>query len=218
MEPGRPSPSVEACLDSAGVVKTMARYDRGEAIFRQGDVADHVLYVQMGGVKLSVLSPTGREAVVAVLGPGDFFGEACLGGQRVRVNGASAITPTVILRVGKRVMSRLLQSQPTMSDQFISQMLTRNLRIEDDLVVQLLDSHERRLARTLLGFARYGTLETPLRVVPIPTDATLAKMVGTTSARVALLLKSFKRRGFIKRARSGSVIVDRSLLSLVLRD
>lgn len=216
--PAQPPFTVEACLDSAGVAKTTGRYERGEAIFSHGDAANHVLYVQTGGVKLSVVSATGKEAVLAVLGPGDFFGEACLGGQRVRVGGASAITPTVIVRVRKRAMTRLLHSQQAMSDRFISQMLARNLRIEGDLVVQLLNSSERRLARVLLVLARYGTQETPLRVVPRPTNGALAEMVGTTPARVTVLLKKFRKLGFIERAGSGLVTIDRSLLSLVLRD
>ena len=148
------------------MTKTTAPYDRGESIFAQGDAAEHVLYVQTGGVKLSVLSKAGKEAVVAVLGPGDFFGEGCLAGQRVRIGSATALTPTVVLRVGKASMARLLHGQPAMSDRFISHMLSRHIRIEDDLVVQLLNSSERRLAQALLVLARYGMQAAPLRLVP----------------------------------------------------
>jgi len=213
-----PAFTVEACLDSAGVAKTTARYDRGETIFAQGDACDHVLYVQSGGVKLSVRSKTGKEAVMAVLGPGDFFGEGCLGGQRVRPGSATAVTPTVVLRVAKRAMTRLLHSQQAMSDRFISHMLARSVRIEDDLVVQLLNSSEKRLARALLALARYGIQEIPLRLVPRLSAATLAKMIGTTPARVSFLLKKFGRLGFIDCTGKGSVTIDSSLLGVVLRD
>ena len=213
-----PGATVEACLDSAGVPKTTAQYDRGESIFAQGDAADHVLYVQTGGVKLSVLSKTGKEAVVAVLGPGDFFGEGCLAGQRVRIGNATALTPTVVLRVGKASMSRLLHGQPAMSDRFISHMLARHIRIEDDLVVQLLNSSERRLAQALLVLARYGMQEAPLRLVPRLSAAALAEMVGTTPARVTFLLNKFDRLGFIDRRGKGAVTIDSSLLGIVLHD
>jgi CRP/FNR family cyclic AMP-dependent transcriptional regulator len=216
--PAPPVFRVDAFLASPGVAKSVARYDRGEAIFTQGDAGDHVLYVRNGGVKLSVVSSTGKEAVVAVLGPGDFFGEGCLGGQRIRAGGATAITATEILRVGKRAMARLLHSQPAMSDRFISHMLARNMRVEDDLVVQLLNSSERRLARALLLLAGYGSQETPARVVVKPSPATLATTVGTTRARVAFLMKKFKRLGFIERNGRGPLTIDRSLLSVVLRD
>jgi CRP/FNR family transcriptional regulator, cyclic AMP receptor protein len=213
-----PGATVEACLDSAGVAKTTARYDRGESIFAQGDVADHVLYVQTGGVKLSVLSKAGKEAVVAVLGPGDFFGEGCLGGQRLRLGGASAITPTVVLRVGKAAMTRLLHGQPAMSDRFLSHMLARHIRIEDDLVVQLLNSSERRLAQALLVLARYGMQEAPCRMVPRLSAAALAEMVGTTPTRVNFLLDKFDRLGFIDRRGKGPVTINSSLLGIVLHD
>ena len=198
--------------------KTTARYNRGESIFSQGDAADHVLYVQTGGVKLSVLSKAGKEAVLAVLGPGDFFGEGCLAGQRVRIGSATAITPTVVLRVGKASMARLLHGQPAMSDRFISHMLARNVRIEDDLVVQLLSSSERRLAQTLLVLARYGMQEAPLRLVPRLSAAALAETVGTTPARVTFLLNKFDRLGFINRKGNGPVAIDSSLLGVVLHD
>jgi CRP-like cAMP-binding protein len=139
------------------MAKTIAEYGRGETIFTQGDACESVLYIQTGGVKLSVLSKTGREAVVATLGPGDFFGEGCLAGQPARMGSATAITPSVILFVGKEKMVRLLHEQHAMSDRFISHMLSRNIRIEEDLVDQLFNSSEKRLARTLLLLARYGS-------------------------------------------------------------
>jgi CRP-like cAMP-binding protein len=209
---------VDTFLASPSVAKSAAHYDRGETVFAQGDACDHVLYVRAGGVKLSVRSSTGREAVVAVLGPGDFFGEGCLGGQRVRVGSATAITATDILRVGRRAMARLLHSQPAMSDRFISHMLARNIRVEDDLVVQLLNSSERRLARTLLALAGYGTRAIPVPAVARPSPTALAITVGTTPARVRFLLKKFARRGFIGGDGRGAMTIDRSLLSLVLCD
>src|SRR5436190_1726396 len=146
--------NAQAFLDSAGLAKTIVQYGRNEVIFTQGDASEHVLYVQSGGVKLSVLSKTGKEAVVAMLGPGDFFGEGCLAGQTVRMGSATSITPSAILRVEKAQMVRLLQRQHQMSDRFIAHMLTRNIRIEEDLIDQLFNSSEKRLARTLLLLAR----------------------------------------------------------------
>src|SRR5256885_3851875 len=140
--------SAQAFLDSSGIAKTIVEYGRGETIFRQGDAGEDISYIQTGGVKLSVLSKTGREAVVAMLGPGDFFGEGCLAGQTVRMSSATAITPSAIVAVGKEKMIRLLHKQHGMSDRFISHMLLRNTRIEEDLIHQLFNSNEKRLART----------------------------------------------------------------------
>ena len=139
----------QAYLESSGIARTIVKYGRGEAIFTQGDPCDHVMYIQSGGVKLSVQSKTGREAVVGMLGPGDFFGEGCLAGQPFRMGTATAITPSAILRVAKRKMVRLLHKQHAMSDRFIAHMLARNIRIEEDLIDQLLNSSEKRLARAL---------------------------------------------------------------------
>src|SRR5206468_6945008 len=158
--------NAQAFLDSSGVRKRVAEYGRGETIFTQGDACEHVLYIRSGGVKLSVLSKTGREAVVAMLGPGDFFGEGCLAGQPLRMGSATAITPSVILLVDKQKMVQLLHKQHAMSDRFISHMLSRNIRIEEDLIDQLFNSSEKRLARTLLLLARYGKQDKPARVVP----------------------------------------------------
>ncbi len=151
-----PAFEASAFLDSVGVAKTIARYGRGETVFTQGDPSTHVMYIQTGGVKLSVLSKTGREAVVAMLGPGDFFGEGCLAGQPFRMRSARAITPSAILAIEKTTMVRLLHEQRAMSDRFISHMLARSIRIEEDLIDQLFNSCEPRLARTLLLLVRYG--------------------------------------------------------------
>jgi CRP-like cAMP-binding protein len=210
--------NAQAFLESAGVAKTGSEYARSESVFAQGDPCDHVFYIQSGGVKLSVLSKNGREAVVAMLGPGDFFGEGCLAGQPVRMGSATAITPSVILLVGKQKMVRLLHKQHAMSDRFISHMLARNIRIEEDLIDQLFNSSEKRLARTLLLLARYGKEEQPVRSVPAVSQETLAKMVGTTRSRVNFFLNKFKRLGFIEYDGEAPLQINNSLLSVVLHD
>src|SRR6186997_2442483 len=189
--------SAQAFLDSVGVSKTVVQYGRDEAIFTQGDVCEGVMYIRSGGVKLSVLSKAGKEAVVAMLGPGDFFGEGCLAGQAVRMGSATAVTPSAILHVSKASMVQLLHKQHEMSDRFISHMLTRNIRIEEDLVDQLFNSSEKRLARTLLLLARYGKQDKPARAVPKISQETLASIVGTTRSRVNFFLNKFKRLGFV---------------------
>jgi CRP-like cAMP-binding protein len=216
----RTTPAFEAqgFLDSSGMTKTVQEYARGETIFTQGDSCEDVLYIQVGGVKLSVLSKTGREAVVAVLGPGDFFGEGCLAGQPVRMGSAMAITPSVVLLIAKQKMVRLLHRQHGMSDRFISHMLSRNIRIEEDLIDQLFNSGEKRLACTLLLLAGYGKQDKPTRVVPKVSQESLAKMVGTTRSRVNLYLNKFKKLGFIEYDGQIPLKVNNSLLSVVLHD
>jgi CRP/FNR family transcriptional regulator, cyclic AMP receptor protein len=206
----------QAFLDSAGIARKIVDYRRSEAIFTQGDPCDSVLYIQKGGVKLSVLSKTGREAVVAMLGPGDFFGEGCLAGQPVRMGSATAITGSTILQVDKDQMVRLLHKQHSLSDRFIAHMLARNIRIEEDLVDQLFNSSEKRLARTLLLLARYGEQDKPQKAVPKISQATLAEMVGTTRSRVNLFMNKFKRLGFIEY--NDGLKVHNSLLTVVLHD
>ena len=158
--------SVQGFLESNGIDQTVMPFRRGEPVFAQGDACEHVWYIQSGGIKLSVLSKTGKEAVVAMLGPGDFFGEGCLAGQELRMGSATAVTPSAILRIEKEHMAHLLHKQHSMSDRFISHILTRNIRIEEDLIDQLFNSSEKRLARTLLLLARYGKQAKPTRVVP----------------------------------------------------
>jgi CRP/FNR family cyclic AMP-dependent transcriptional regulator len=213
-----PAFNAQEFLDSSGIAKTNTEYGRGETIFTQGDACEDVLYIQKGGVKLSVRSKTGREAVVAMLGPGDFFGEGCLAGQPVRMGSATAITPSVILLVGKEKMVRMLHKQHAMSDRFISHMLSRNIRIEEDLIDQLFNSSEKRLARTLLLLAQYGTQAEPTRVVPKISQETLAEMVGTTRSRVNFFLNKFKRLGFIEYNGEIPLKINSSLLSVVLHD
>ena len=208
----------QTILESAGVSKTTVRYRRGAAIFTQGDAGDHVMFIQAGGVKLSVLSKTGREAVVAMLGPGDFFGEGCLAGQPLRVGSASAITPTTILIVAKARMVGLLHKRHAVSDRFIAHMLARNIRIEQDLIDQLFNSCEKRLARTLLLLAGYGKQERPARVVPKISHEALAKMIGTTRSRVSFFLDKFNKLGFIEYSSALPLKINSSLLRVVLHD
>jgi len=213
-----PAFNARAFLQSAGVAKTVARYGRGDAVFTQGEPCEHVMYIQTGGIKLSVLSKNGREAVVAMLGPGDFFGEGCLAGQPFRMGSATAMTPSTVLLVEKEKMVGLLHRQHAMSDRFISHMLSRNIRIEEDLIDQLFNSSEKRLARTLLLLARYGKQDRPVRVVPKISQETLAEMVGTTRSRVNFFLNKFKRLGFIEYDGELPLKVNSSLLSVVLHD
>ena len=214
-----PAFNAQAFLESSGLAKTIREYRRGESIFTQGDTCEDVMYIQTGGIKLSVLSKTGREAVVGMLGPGDFFGEGCLAGQPVRMGSATAITPSVILLVAKERMVRLLHRQHEMSDRFIAHMLARNIRIEEDLVDQLFNSSEKRLARALLLLARYGKQEgAQARMVPKISQETLAKMVGTTRSRVNFFLNKFKKLGFIEYNGEIPLKINSSLISVVLHD
>jgi CRP/FNR family cyclic AMP-dependent transcriptional regulator len=209
--------NAENFLASAGVARKVAEYRRKEAIFSQGDPCRHVLYLQQGGVKLSTVNETGKEAVVAVLGPGDFFGEGCLAGQLARMGTATAITATTVLLIDKKEMVRALHSERALADRFITFMLTRNIRIEADLVDQLFNSSEKRLARTLLLLARYGKPDKPHRVLPKISQETLAEMVGTTRSRVNFFMNKFRKMGFIIKY-NGGVQINSSLLSVVLHD
>jgi CRP/FNR family transcriptional regulator, cyclic AMP receptor protein len=208
--------NAQAFLESAGIAKTIVEYGRADVIYTQGDPCEHVLYIQKGSVKLSVLSKTGREAVVAMLGPGEFFGEGCLAGQPIRMGNATATTASTILLVDKQRMVRLLHQQHALSDRFIAHMLARNIRIEEDLVDQLFNSSEKRLARTLLLLARYGKHDKPVRPVPLISQETLAAMVGTTRSRVNVFMKKFERLGFIDY--KNGLKVNNSLLTVVLHD
>jgi len=203
-------------LDSAGVARKVTEFQKKQIIFSQGDVCKDVLYIQQGGVRLSVVNEAGKEAVVAVLGPGDFFGEGCLAGQPIRIGTATAIAPTTALVIEKKEMIRVLHDEHAFSDRFITYMLSRNIRIEEDLVDQLFNSSEKRLARTLLLLARYGTEDRPQRVLPKVSQETLAEMVGTTRSRVNFFMNKFRKLGFIKY--NGGLQINTSLLSVVLHD
>jgi len=207
---------VQAFIKSAGVSARIVRFAPDALIFAQGAQANSVFYVQKGGAKLSVLSSSGKEAVVAMLGPGDFFGEGCLAGQPLRMGTAKAVMPTALLRIPKRDMLRLLHDHSEFSGRFIEHMLARNIRIEEDLVDQLFNSSEKRLARTLLLLARYGRENATQRVLPKLSQETLAEMVGTTRSRVNFFMNKFRKLGLIEY--NGELKVHSSLLSIVLHD
>jgi CRP/FNR family transcriptional regulator, cyclic AMP receptor protein len=198
------------------VARKIKEFKRGEIVYAQGDLAKSVMYLQEGGVQLSVVSEAGKEAVVAILGPGDFFGEGCLAGQSVRMGSATAITPSTVLIVEKGEMFKVLHQQPALSDRFISFMLARNIRIEEDLIDQLFNSSEKRLARTLLLLARYGKEDKPHGLLPKVSQEMLAEMVGTTRPRVNFFMNKFRKLGFIRY--NGGLQINTSLLSVVLHD
>lgn len=206
----------QAFLDSAGVARKVVEYPRNEVIFSQGDPANSVMYIQKGGVKLSVLSEAGKEAVVAMLGPGDFFGEGALAGQPVRMGTATAFTVSTVLVVEKQQMIQVLHEEHALSDRFIAYTLARNIRIEADLVDQLFNSSEKRLARALLLLARYGKQGHRQRMLPKISQETLAEMIGTTRSRVNFFMNKFKKLGFIEY--NGGLKINDALLSVVLHD
>ena len=197
------------------MARTIRKYSRSKVIFAQGDVAADVFYIQSGSVKISVLSPSGKEAVVGVLGPHDFFGEGCLAAQPRRIATASALTGTTVLVIEKAHMLDMLHSQPALAERFLVHMLARNIRIEEDLVDQLFNSSEKRLARALLLLARYGKSDQPLRI-PKMSQETLAEIVGTTRSRVNFFMNKFRKLGFIEY--NGEIKIDSSLLTIVLHD
>jgi CRP/FNR family transcriptional regulator, cyclic AMP receptor protein len=208
--------NAQAFLDSTGVARKAVDYQRNTVIFAQGDSFKQVMYIQKGGVKLSVVNEFGKEAIVAMLGPGDFFGEGCLAGQKVCMGTATAITLSTVLAIERDEMIRVLHSEHTFSDRFIEYMLSRNIRIEEDLIDQLFNSTEKRLARTLLLLARYGKTDEPHKVLATISQETLAGMIGTTRSRVNLFMNKFKRLGFVHT--NGGLHIDKSLLSVVLHD
>jgi CRP-like cAMP-binding protein len=203
-------------LESAGLGRKVVTYRRKQVVFSQGDPCDSIFYLQNGGIQLSVLSHAGKEAVIATLGPGDFFGESALAGRPVRLETATAVMPTTALVVPKRQMIRLLHSQQPLSARFIAHMLIRNARLEADLVDQLFNSSEKRLARTLLLLARYSNGEKPLRRLPKISQETLAEMVGTTRSRVNFFMNKFKKLGFIEY--NGGLTINPSLLTVIVHD
>ncbi|MGB7729035.1 MAG: Crp/Fnr family transcriptional regulator [Candidatus Acidiferrum sp.] len=187
-----------------------------QTVFTQGDPAKNVIYIQEGGVKLSVVNKIGKEAVVAVLGPGDFLGEGSLVGQRACMATATAIAPTTVLLIEKSEMIRVLRREHEFSDRFIAYMLARNIRVEADLVDQLFNSSEKRLARTLLLLARYGSPGQTQKALPKISQEMLAEMIGTTRSRVNFFMNKFRKLGFIQY--DGEIHVNDSLLSVVLHD
>jgi CRP/FNR family transcriptional regulator, cyclic AMP receptor protein len=207
-----------AVVDWAGVEVQRVEYEAGTTIFTQGEAAGSVMYVAHGTVRLSVLSQAGKEAVIAVLDDDHFFGEGCLVGQPYRMATASAMSTCTIVIVEKPAMTRHLHAQPAFADRFLTHMLSRNIRIEEDLIDQLFNSSEKRLARTLLLLARYGKQNKPVRVVPRISQETLAEMIGTTRSRVNFFLNKFKKLGFIEYDGELPLKVNSSLLSVVLHD
>jgi CRP/FNR family transcriptional regulator, cyclic AMP receptor protein len=208
--------NAQAFLDSAGLARRVVEYQKSETIYSQGESTNDVLYIQKGGIKLSVVNKVGKEAVVAMLGPGDFFGEGGLAGQLVRMGTATTITPTTLLVIEKKEMSRVLHTERAFSDRFVAYMLERNIRIEQDLIDQLFNSSEKRLARTLLLLARYGKQDEPQKVLPTISQETLAEMIGTTRSRVNFFMNKFKKLGFIEY--NGGLHINTSLLSVVLHE
>jgi len=218
MAPRKKQPfDAHAFLESAGLGKRVVAYGRSDVIFSQGDPCNSVMYLRSGAIQLSVLSHAGKEAIVATLGPGDFLGEGALAGHPVRLETASATMATTVLVVPKKQMIRLLHSHHALSDRFIAHMLVRNARLEADLVDQLFNSSEKRLARTLLLLARYGKNEKTQRVLPAVSQETLAEMIGTTRSRVNFFLNKFRKLGFIRYDAAG-LTVNPSLLTLVVHD
>src|ERR1700723_1381809 len=204
----------QAFLDSAGVSRKVAEFGRREIIFRQGDACEHIFFIQKGGVKVSVLNNFGKEAVVGVLGPGEFFGEGCLTGVPLLCEPEAAITSTTVLAIEKKEMLRVLHSEHALSDRFISYLLGRNIRLEEDLVDQLFNSSEKRLARTLLLLARYGEQGEPQKIIANVSQEMLAEIVGTTRSRVNFFLNKFRKLGFIHY--NGGLHVDSSKRSVWL--
>ena len=203
-------------LDSTSIAKKVVVYQPGTTVYSQGDPADTVFYVRQGRVKLTVLSRTGKEAVIAVLGQGDFFGEGALAGQPRRLATAVAMAVSDVLVVPKRQMIRLLHQQHDFSDRFITHMLARNIRLEEDLIDQLFNASEKRLARALLLLARYGKSDGPQRILPRVSQEMLADMVGTTRPRINFFMNKFRKLGFIEH--NGAIKVHDALLAVVLLD
>jgi len=218
MAPKKDRPfDAQAFLETAGLGKRVVAYARKDVIFSQGDPSDSVMYLRTGRVQLSVLSHEGKEAIIATLTAGEFLGEGALAGHPVRLETARAIIPTTALVVPKKQMLDLLHTEHAFSDRFIAHILLRNARLEADLVDQLFNSSEKRLARALLLLARYGKDNDPQRMLPTISQGALAEMVGTTRSRVNFFLNKFRKLGFIEYDAKG-LTVNPSLLSVVVHD
>lgn len=196
--------------------KTTSTFDEQTVIFGQGEAANALFNIQKGKIKLTVVSKTGKEAVIAVLGPGDFFGEGCLAGQPLRMSTATAMTNCSILRLEKATVLKMLQTDPAFAELLLSYTLTRTIRIEEDLIDQLFNSSEKRLARALLLLANFGKEGKPEKVIPKISQETLAEMIGTTRSRVSFFMNKFRRLGFIEY--NGTLEVHSSLLNVILHD
>jgi len=216
MKPKKNAFDAQFFLESVGASRRIEEFRKRQAIFSQGDAADSVMYIQKGSVKLTVVNESGKEAVVAIFGSGDFFGEGGMAGQPVRMATATAIVSTTVLVIRKDEMTRVLHTEHELSDRFIAYMLTRNIRVEADLVDQLFNSTEKRLARTLLLLARYGKEDQPQRVLQKVSQETLAEMIGTTRSRVNMFMNKFRKLGFIEY--NGEIKINKSLLTVVLHE
>lgn len=217
MAPGVTEPfDSKAFLAVVGEGRTLAKYKKNRIVFAQGDPADSVFYIQRGKIKIAIVSPRGKEAVIALLSEGFFFGEGCLAGQHLRMSTAVAITDASIIQVTKAVMTRILHDEPEFSETFIAHLLTRNIRIEEDLIDQLFNSSEKRLARILLLLANFGKDARPEGVIPNISQETLAEMIGTTRSRVSFFLTKFRKLGFIEY--DDGIHVHSSLLNVILHD
>lgn len=208
---------VQSFLDSTGLGRKIEEFEGKHQVFSQGDPAKNVMYIQSGGVKLTIVNEFGKQAVIAILGPGDFFGEACLAGHSVCMASATTIAPTTVLVIERSEMQRVLHGEHEFSDLFIAYMLLRNARVEADLVDQLFNSSEKRLARTLLLLARYGARGDPREVISKVSQEMLAETIGTTRSRVNFFMNKFRKLGFIK-YKNGEIHINNSLLNVVLHD
>ena len=213
----RPALDLQSFFGSASRRRKVTTFRARETIFSQGDPAEQVLYIQDGGVKISVVNEAGKEAVVAILGPGDFLGEGCLAGQSICTATATAIAPTTAYVLEKAEVIRALHEEHEFSDRFISFMLARNLRTEESLIDQLFNSSEKRLARTLLLLAHYGASTHSQKLLPRVSQEMLAGMIGTTRSRVNFFMNKFRKLGFLEYS-SGRIHINNSLLSVVLHD
>jgi CRP-like cAMP-binding protein len=206
----------QASLAKVGVGKTILEFEKNQNIFEQGDLAETVYYLQSGKIKVTVLSDQGKEAVVGILEPGQFFGEGCMNGHKLRISTTTAMEYSVVTAITKAAMIATLHDQPAVAELFMAYLLTRNNRIEEDLIDQLFNSSERRLARMLLLLANFGKEEAPQPISPNISQETLAEMIGTTRSRVSFFMNKFRKLGFINY--NGHIEVNSSLLSAVLHD
>ena len=216
MTPKKNAFDAQVFLQSVGASRRVEEFRNKQAIFSQGEAADSVMYVQKGSVKLTVVNEGGKEAVVAIFGSGDFLGEGGMAGQTTRMGTATAIAPTTVLIIGNEEMRRVLHAEHSLSDRFIHYMLARNIRVEADLVDQLFNSTEKRLARTLLLIARYGLEDQPEPVLQKVSQEMLAEMIGTTRSRVNMFMNKFRKLGFIQY--NGGIKINKSLLTVVLHE
>jgi CRP-like cAMP-binding protein len=207
---------LKAFLNKANGGRTIATYRTNARVFEQGDPADAIFYIQKGKIKLTVVSKQGKEAVVAILGEGDFFGEGCLAGQPIRMASAAAISECTAMKLGKAIVVKLLREEPVFAERFLTHLLTRNIKIEEDLVDQLFNSSEKRLARVLLLLANFGKDTKPEEVIPKISQETLAGIVGTTRSRVSFFMNRFRKLGFIDY--NGGLTIHSSLLNVILHD